>query len=111
MIKRPTPYDKFEDETWQGFFRDLYAFLTLNVVVTLNFGNILSASIGTLTVTVRGAKSGDCVILGPPSTVEAGLVWSAVVSANDTVTIRLYNSTALAIDPASASWRVAVFKY
>ena len=111
MISRPTPYDKFEEQTWQGFFWDLHAFLTLTTTATLDFANILAAAIGTTTVTLRGAEPGNVVLLGPPSTIEAGLVWSAYVSANDTITIRLYNGTGLAIDPASATWRVSVLKY
>lgn len=113
QLTRPSPYDKFEDETWRGFFRDVYAFLSMDTTATLDFPSINAGAVAVLTVTIRGATPGPAslVLLGPPSTIEAGLMWSGFVSANDTVSIRLFNGTAGAINPASASWRVAVFKY
>ena len=111
MITRPSPYDPFEAQTWQGFFRDVHAFLTLTTTSTLNFGSILASAVAELTVTLRGADINDCVVLGPPSTIESDLTWSAFVSAVDTVKIRLHNNGVIAIDPASAIWRVTVLKY
>lgn len=113
QLTRPSPYDPFEAESWQGFFRDVYAFLSMDTTATLNFPSIAAATVAVLTVTIRGATPGpnSLVLLGPPSTIEAGLIWSGFVSANDTVSIRLFNGTAGAIDPAAASWRVAVLRY
>ncbi len=78
---------------------------------TLNFGSISGGSTSELTVTVSGAQILDTVALGPPSAIESGLVWCAYVSALNTVTIRLHNSTGSPVDPASAIWKVAVIKY
>lgn len=80
------------------------------VQATLDFSSISAGAIGTATITVDGATGGDLVVLGPPSSIEAGLVWSGFVSADDTVTIRLYNTTGSPIDPASATWNVQVTK-
>lgn len=80
----------------------------LTATATLDFGSIASNGIGELTVTVTGAAAGNPVMLGPPSTIEAGLTWSGFVSAADTVTIRLHNNTSASVDPASASWAVSV---
>jgi hypothetical protein len=77
---------------------------------TLNFPSIAAGAIEVLTVTVTGAATGDTVILGPPSTIEAGLTWSGFVSATNTVTVRVHNTTASPIDPASASWRASVMR-
>lgn len=80
------------------------------VQATLDFSSISAGAIGTSTVTVDGAAAGDLVVLGPPAAIEAGLVWCGFVSADDTVTIRMHNTTGSPIDPASASWSVQVTK-
>lgn len=80
------------------------------VQATLDFSSISAGAIGTQTVAVDGAASGDLVTLGPPSSIDSGLMWSGFVSADDTVTIRLYNTTGSPIDPASATWNVQVTK-
>lgn len=80
-------------------------------VATLNFGLISGGSTAELTVTISGASAGDIVALGAPSGIEAGLIWSAYVSALNTVTIRIHNSTGSPVDPASASWKVSVVKF
>ena len=78
---------------------------------TLDFPSIGSNATETLTMTVSGATVGDSVALGPPAAIEAGLTWAGVVTAADTVTIRLHNRTGGAIDPASATWRATVIEY
>lgn len=80
----------------------------LTATATLNFPSISSNGIEQLTVTVTGAVAGSPVMLGPPAAIEAGLTWSGYVSAADTVTIRLHNNSAVAVDPASATWTVSV---
>jgi hypothetical protein len=75
---------------------------------TLNFGSILAAGYEDLTITVTGAAVNDTVTLGLPATVLAGAVFNAWVSAADTVTVRCNNAGAIAIDPASATYRVGV---
>lgn len=77
---------------------------------TLDFPSANAAATQALTVAVPGAALGDAVVLAPPSTLNAGLIPSAFVSAADTVTIRVTNITAVAIDAASATWGVLVFK-
>lgn len=61
-----------------------------------------------LNITVHGASVGDPVVVGAPSSVLAGLVWNAHVVSTDTVQVRLTNTTGTPIDPASATWTVAV---
>jgi hypothetical protein len=60
--------------------------------------------------TVTGAAVGDVCAVGLPATFDSGLVAQAWVNAADSVTLRLTNSTASPIDPASATYRVTVFK-
>lgn len=78
---------------------------------SLNFPSIASNGAADLTVTVNGAVAGDGVILGPPATLEAGLMVAyAAVTAANTVTIRLRNVSGGAVDAAAATWKVIVVK-
>lgn len=95
----------------QDHLREIRDFLTTTKLATLDFPNIPINTNADLTVTIKGVKSGDTVTATPPSTIEAGLTWCAFVSANDTITVRLHCHTTAAIDPASAIWRITVFKY
>jgi lysophospholipase L1-like esterase len=74
---------------------------------TLDFPSINAYSSSSLTVTVFGARTGQVVSLGHPS-LESGIILSAFVSANDTVTVRATNITGSAIDPASIQLKVTV---
>jgi len=84
--------------------------LCYKVTATLDFASITSNSTGTITVTVTGATIGYPVLLGAPGGLESGLIFCGYVSAADTVTIRLHNVSGGSIDPANATWTVAVLK-
>jgi len=75
---------------------------------TLDFPSISSNHSEELTMTVTGAATGDIVMLGAPSAIEFDLTWCGYVSAADTVTVRLHNSSGGAVDPASATWKATV---
>ena len=81
---------------------------TLYATASLNFSSIAANAIGVLTVTVTGAVAGATVKLGPPAAIEAGLIWCGYVSAADTVTIRIHNTSGSAVDPVAATWSVRV---
>lgn len=79
---------------------------------TLDFGSTAAGTSTDLTITVTGAADGDEVILGVPnvSTVANG-VFSAWVSAANTVTVRFSNNSLVtAYDPASGTFKVSVIK-
>lgn len=82
----------------------------LHGTAALNFTSIGAGAIGTATIPVVGAVAGDAVEVAVPSTIEAGLMWGGYVSAPDVVTIRLHNTTASPIDPASATFGAIVKK-
>lgn len=92
------------------FVADELAAKIITATAVLDFPSIAAGTIQTLTITVTGAAIGDAVALGPPSGIEANLMWSGWVAAADTVTIRLLNISGAPIDPASATWRATVFK-
>jgi len=83
----------------------------ITTTATLDFPSIATNAAAELTMTVTGAATGDTVAIAPPSGLEAGLTPSARVSAADTVTVRLHNSSGGAVDPASATWRATVIKF
>lgn len=83
----------------------------LTASASLNFPSISANSYSDLTITVTGASVGNAVFLGLSSAATAGIIYQAFVSATDTVTVRAYNVTGSAIDPAAMTHRVVVFKY
>lgn len=84
----------------------------LTAVATLDFPNTAAQQSSDLTITVPGAAVGDAVALGVPNgSVNANSGFFAWVSAANVVSVRFCNFSAGAIDPASGSFRVAVFKF
>lgn len=81
------------------------------IAVTLvwNPASVGSLAVITTTVTVPGAALGD-LVLASFSLDLAGLILSYNVSSTNTVTITLFNPTAAAIDLASGTVKVLVFK-
>lgn len=75
---------------------------------TLDFGSIPAHSTSELTFAFSGAVVGAPVTLVPPTTLESGLMFSGYIQSNDVVAVRLANVTAVAIDPASASWTASI---
>lgn len=86
---------------------------TLRDTATLDFGSIAIDTCSTLTITVTGARSGDAVSLGiPNASVSTNIIYTAWVSASNTVTVRACNNSHLvAKDPPSGLFRVAIFKW
>ena len=109
MLLPPPPIN--DDFQLQEFLRQVRDFLTVTTTATLDFPNTVANATADLTVTLRGVKTGDAVIVSPPSTMVTGVSWCGFVSANDTVTVRIHISGAAAIDLASGLWRITVFKY
>ena len=91
---------------------DTYAWIPLTpsapqiVTQSLDWPSIPAGSTSELTVAVTGAQVGDEGVASPQSAPEAGLVWSAYVGTNGSVTVRMANVTVSAINPAARTWRV-----
>jgi hypothetical protein len=83
----------------------------LSAIATLDFPSIAAQSFSDLTLTVTGAAVNDLVQLGLPASPASGINFQAFVSAANTITVRAQNATGLAIDPASASYRVSVMGF
>ena len=82
---------------------------SINIITaTVDLGSVAANTSETETATVVGVKVGDFVLAEKP-TLEAGLVIGTCwVSAADTVSIQVINTTAGAIDEASETWRFLV---
>ena len=78
---------------------------------TLDFGSTSAQSSADLTITVTGAADGDMVSLGVANAATlTNSCYTAWVSAADTVTVRFNNYSSGSQDPASATFKVQVFK-
>jgi hypothetical protein len=77
---------------------------------TIDFGPIATATCADDPIPLTGAAVGDAVAPGWPAALETGLSGMMLVSAADTVTVRLCNLTASAIDPAGASFRATIVR-
>lgn len=83
----------------------------LSQTAVIDFASIAAQSTNTTTATVTGAAVGDTVNVNPGATPPAGVIFSAYVSAANTVTVRAQNITGGAIDPASDTYRLTVFQF
>ena len=73
--------------------------------VTLDPGSIgAGATLAIGSIAVPGAAANNLCTVGPPTTLNTGLIPICIVTAADTVELRIFNSTGGAIDPASATW-------
>lgn len=85
---------------------------SLTNTAALDFPSTAAQTESALTVTVTGAADGDaCDVGAPNAAASSGGSFMCYVSAANTVTVRFSNPTAGAIDPASATFRVAVKKF
>jgi hypothetical protein len=82
---------------------------TYHARLTHDFGSVSSQSQATQTVTVTGARIGDAVMVRPTTAVN-GVIVDGTVTASDTVTVRVSNFSAGAIDPASQVYQVIVWQ-
>lgn len=101
---------KFDGTTWRQINRR--GAHTLSGVANLNFPAIAANSHADLTITVTGAVIGDAVALGTPTAAAAatGMIYTAWVSAANTVTVRAHNVTSSEIDPATGFFRASVVR-
>ncbi len=104
------PQERWSDAERAMFLREIYRRSTFSSF-TWNPPNVPAASTvdTTLTTTdaaeLKGLRVGQAVYVSPPSTLDAGVVYGGAWVADDnTLTIRLGNVTAGAINPVSGTW-------
>lgn len=73
--------------------------------VEVNPASINATTRGTVTFTLTGAKTGDIIVCNPPADLNDDLIFcGATVTADDTVTIYLYNPTGGSINDTATTW-------
>lgn len=88
-----------------------FSIKNLSGSATIDFGSIASQDQLTSNITVTDAADGDEVILGYTNAAAAsGVVYTARVSATNTVTVTAYNITLSPVDPGSGIFKVSVIK-
>lgn len=110
LRKPPSVSEANDFRAREAFDNDLHAHLRMAASATVDVPSIAAGGIQTFTVTVHGARpnQGQTVQVGMPSGFNTGLVPYGYVSANETVTVVLYNRTGGAIDPPSGIYGVRV---
>lgn len=74
-------------------------------VVSVTVSALAAAAEEDLDITVAGAQVGDLVNIAPrDAAAEAGLMWSAWVSAAATVTIRVTNASGSGLTGSTSNW-------
>lgn len=106
----PGPSENRDARALEYFFRDIHDLHRRVGETTVDIGSISAGAVATFTISAPDARPdiGQQVVLGPPSTIDASLVWCGVVSADGVVTVRVYNPTGGAINPVSGVWGVRV---
>lgn len=79
----------------------------------IDFGSIAAQTTAAIDVAVSGAAVGDTVVVTPFGGLSGGIMYNALISASNTVAIRLANITAGPIDPdgAGLNWRIDIWKH
>jgi len=78
--------------------------------VSVDPPSIGAGAYATTTVSLSGLAATEEIILIPPSGLEDGLIFiGADVTAADTITIKLHNKSAAAIDGAARDWTYIAF--
>ena len=83
----------------------------LTNAAVLNFPSIPAESCSPdLTLTVAGANTGDAVAPGWPAGLPSGALGIMLVSSSNTVSVRLCNLSASAVQPPSATYRATIVR-
>ena len=83
----------------------------LYATATLDFGSVAANAAADLDVTINGARANDICMVAPPGSPDAEMIFIAFVESNNTVTVRACNQATGAVNPASGTYRVMVYKF
>lgn len=84
----------------------------ISATATLDFPSTAAQTSSDLTIALSGAVLGDAIFLGVPNaSVNANSCFTAWVSASDVISVRFNNYSSGAIDPASGTFRVVLFRF
>lgn len=112
-LRRPPGTKELVDPRSIEYWRQaIFDQLSLVATRTVDVANIAAGATGSFTVTVSGVRAdeGMQVIVGLPSAINTGLMVWGNVTADNEVTVYLYNRTGGGIDPPSATYAVRVMR-
>ena len=99
--------------SWSNWLMQVFRCLpwkqSFNVTATLDFPSIITQQQAGETVTVKGARAGDAVIVTPTTDV-TGLIFTGAVTAADTVTVYAKNFSGGAVDADPQTFRIIVIQ-
>ena len=99
--------------SWANWFQQVFECLrwtrSFSAATTLNFPAIPAQSQSSLSFSVQGARVGDAALLTPSVDVP-GLIFSAAVTANNTISVTAKNFTTAAVDAPAISFRLIVLQ-
>lgn len=98
--------DAGNDELFKNMMDAHRGRLTRNPL--LDFAIIPAQSAISLNVTILNAEVGMNVVITPDGALQAGLILSATVTANDTITVVMNNITTGSIDPVARYFKISV---
>ncbi len=118
-MKNPAPLqtawpDGATPPAWANWFQQVFAGLSgwatsSTTTRSFDFPSIPAHSEATALFSVSGARSGATVLVSP-SINTAGVIYQAVVTANDVITLYAKNFTAGSIDPADTSFVLIILQ-
>ena len=83
----------------------------LHATAVIDFGSIAANISLDSDVTIAGARENDICIVAPPYAPDAEIQFTAFVESANTVTVRAGNNSAGAVNPASGTYRIMVYKF
>ncbi len=95
---------QFSPKQFQALVNVIYG------TATVNPADMAAGAESSITVTITGVALGDIVLAGPGVAITDGVVWSASVSAANTVKIVFANPTGDHVDLASSTWNFLVLR-
>lgn len=79
-------------------------------VTSADPASIAAGAVGTVALTITGVDTTDLVFLNPRALADGLVMVDATVTADDTVTVSLLNTTAGAVDDSASDYDYCLFK-
>ena len=99
--------------SWANWFQQVFECLrwtrSFAATTTLNFSSVPAQSQLSLSFSLQGARVGDAALL-TPSTDVPGLIFSAAITANNTISVTAKNLTAAVVNAPAVSFRLIVLQ-
>jgi len=95
---------------WRNWFDLIFDLLPRTREITFNPASVAANTSAEQSLTVKGAKLNDMVVITKPALTAGIALGGARVSAADTVQVTFINATAGAINPPSETYRILLVR-